>query len=88
MANTIQARKRIRQTGHKTEVNSKRVGRIRTVTRKVETAIAAGDKKAAEAAFAAAKPEIDRGVTKGVYKKNTAARKISRLQKRINFLAS
>lgn len=88
MANIKQARKRIRQTAHKTEVNQKRMSRIRTFTRKVEAAIAAGDKKAAQTAFAAAKPEIDRGVTKGVFKENTAARKISRLQKRINALAS
>lgn len=88
MANTRQAKKRIRQTHAKTEVNRRSVSRIRTFTNKVETAIAAGDKKGAEAAFAAAKPEIDRGVSKGVFKKNTAGRKISRLQKRINTLAS
>lgn len=88
MANSPQAKKRIRQTERKTEVNRRRRSRIRTFVKQVETAIEAGDKKSAEAAFAAAKPEIDRGVTKGVYKKNTASRKISRLQKRINALAS
>jgi len=88
MANSLQAKKRIRQNAHKTEVNKQRRGRIRTFVKKVEAAIAAGDKKAAVAAFNDAKPEIDRGVTKGVYKKNTASRKISRLQKRINALAS
>ncbi len=88
MANSLQAKKRIRQTTVKTDVNRRRVSRIRTFVKKVESAIEAGDKKAALAAFAEAKPEIARGVTKGVYKKNTASRKISRLQKRINALAS
>ncbi len=88
MANSPQARKRIRQTVKKTEVNKRRVSRIRTFVKKVDTAVEAGDKKAAEAAFAEAKPEIARGVTKGVYKKNTASRKISRMQKRINLIAS
>ena len=69
MANSAQAKKRIRQTERKTEVNRRRVSRIRTFVKKVDTAIEAGDKKAAEAAFAQAKPEIDRGVTKGVYKR-------------------
>ncbi len=88
MANIKQAKKRIRQTRRKTEFNRRRVSRIRTFIKKVDTAIEAGDRKAAEAALAQAKPEIHRGVNKGVFKKNTAARKISRLQKRINSLAS
>ncbi len=88
MANTLQAKKRIRQTARKTDVNRGRVSRIRTFIKKVDTAIEAGDKKAAIAAFAAAKPEIARGVTKGVFQKNTASRKISKMQKRINALAS
>lgn len=88
MANTLQAKKRIRQTARKTDANKRRVSRIRTSVKKVDTAIEAGDKKAAETAFAVAKPEIARGVTKGVFQKNTASRKISRMQKRINALAS
>jgi len=88
MANTLQAKKRIRQTVRKTDVNRGRVSRIRTYVKKVETAVEAGDKKAAEAAFAKAKPEIARGVSKGVLRKNTASRKISRMQKRINAIAS
>lgn len=88
MANTLQAKKRIRQSARKTDANKRRVSRIRTFVKKVETAIEAGDKKAAAVAFAAAKPEIARGVTKGVFQKNTASRKISRMQKRINVLAS
>lgn len=88
MANSSQAKKRIRQTATKTEVNKTRRSRIRTYVKRVESAIEAGDQKGAIAAFELAKPEIDRGVNKGVYKKNTASRKISRLQKRINALAS
>lgn len=88
MANTLQAKKRIRQTATKTDTNRRRVSRIRTSVKKVDAAIEAGDKKAAIAAFAEAKPEIARGVTKGVFQKNTASRKISRMQKRINTLAS
>jgi len=88
MANTLQAKKRIRQTARKTDANRGRVSRIRTFVKKVDTAVEAGDKKAAQAAFALAKPEIARGVSKGVFRKNTASRKISRMQKRINALAS
>jgi small subunit ribosomal protein S20 len=63
-----------------------RLSRIRTSVKKVETAIAAGDKEAARAAFKAAQPELHRGVTRGVLHRNTAARKLSRLSARINAL--
>ena len=86
MANIRSAKKRIRQTARKTEVNSNRVSRIRTFIKKVETAIASGDKSAASDALKAAQPEIARGVTKGVLAKNTASRKISRLNARIKAL--
>jgi small subunit ribosomal protein S20 len=86
MANIRSAKKRIRQTARKTEVNSNRVSRIRTFIKKVETAIASGDKSAASDALKAAQPEIARGVTKGVLVKNTASRKISRLNARIKAL--
>lgn len=88
MANTLQAKKRIRRNDRRMDVNKKRLTRIRTFVKKVEAAIEAGDKKSAAQAFKAAKPEISRGVTKGVFHKNTASRKISRLEKRINSLAS
>ena len=68
------------------DVNAARVGRIRTFIKKVETAIAGGDKTAARAAFGEAQPEIMRGVTKGVLHKNTASRKIARLNARIKSL--
>ena len=55
--------------------------------RKVETALAQGDFTTAQSAFAAAEPEIRRGVTKGVLHMNTASRKISRLSRRVKALA-
>ena len=70
----------------RTAINRSRVSRIRTFTRKVEAAIGAGDYETARTAFAAAEPEIMRGVSKGVLHRNTASRKISRLSKRIKAL--
>lgn len=86
MANIKSAKKRARQTVRRTQVNHMRLSRIRSSVKKVETAIAAGDKAAARAAFEAAQPELHRGVTKGVMHRNTAARKLSRLSARINAL--
>ena len=86
MANSPQARKRHRQEVRRTAVNGARRGRIRTSIVIVENAIAAGDAAAAAEALKAAQPEIMRGVTKGVLKKNTASRKISRLSSRIKAL--
>lgn len=87
MANTKQARKRVRRNARAAEHNKRRLSQIRTAVRRVEAALAAGDKKAAEAAFQLAKPEISRGIGKGAVHRNTAARKISRLQVRIDSLA-
>ena len=87
MANSPQAKKRARQNERRLEVNKARRSRIRTHLRKVEEAIASGDKDAATAALRAAQPELMRGVTKGVYHKNTAARKMSRLTARVKALA-
>lgn len=87
MANTPQAKKRIRRNERRAEVNGNRVGRIRTFVKKVEAALAAGDKAAAATALAAAQPEIARGVAKGVMHKNTASRKFARLTKRVTALA-
>ena len=83
MANTPQSKKRARQNERRYEINKARRSRIRTHLRKVEEAIASGDKDAAMAALRAAQPELMRGVTKGVYHKNTAARKMSRLSARV-----
>lgn len=83
MANTPQARKRIRRNDARALVNGNRIGRIRTFVKKVESAIAGGDKSAAASALAAAQPELARGVARGVLHKNTASRKLSRLTKRV-----
>ena len=86
MANSPQAKKRARQIEKRFAVNKARRSRIRTYLRKVEEAIASGDKTAAEAALRVAQPELMRGVTRGVYHKNTASRKMSRLSSRIKAL--
>jgi len=83
MANTPQAKKRARQNEARFQVNKARRSRIRTFLRKAEEAIASGDKEAATAAVRALQPELMRGVTKGVFHKNTAARKMSRLVSRV-----
>ncbi|MBX9797742.1 30S ribosomal protein S20 [Sphingomonas sp.] len=87
MANTPQAKKRIRRNNRRADINKNRVSRIRTYVKKVEAALEAGDGAAAAVALAAAQPEIARGVAKGVLHKNTAARKFSRLTKRVTALA-
>jgi small subunit ribosomal protein S20 len=83
MANTKSAKKMVRKIAGRTEVNKSRKSRIRTFVRKVEEAVASGDKTAAVTALKAAEPEIMRGVTKGVLHKNTASRKVSRLAARV-----
>jgi small subunit ribosomal protein S20 len=87
MAHHRSAKKRIRQTETRTAVNKARVSRIRTFVKKVEEAIASGNKDAARAAFTAAQPELHRGITKGMLHRNTVARKLSRLSARIKALA-
>ena len=86
MADTPQAKKRARQNEARFQINKARRSRIRTFLRKVEEAIASGDKEAATAALRAAQPELMRGVTKGVFHKNTASRKMSRLASRVKAL--
>ena len=83
MANTPQAKKRIRRNDKRAEINGARVSRIRSFVKKVETALEAGDKDAARTALQAAQPEMARGVARGVLHKNTVARKMSRLSKRV-----
>lgn len=87
MANTPQAKKRIRRNDRRKVINGARVSRIRSFVKKVEAAIESGDKGAAEAALKAAQPEMARGVSKGVLHKNTVARKMSRLTKRVGAIA-
>ena len=86
MANTASARKRIRQTATRTERNQARKSRMRTFVKKVETAIAGGDKTAAASALREAQPEMQRASGKGVIHANTVARKLSRLTARIKAL--
>ncbi|MFT4707621.1 MAG: small subunit ribosomal protein S20 [Paracoccaceae bacterium] len=87
MANTPQAKKRARQNERRAAINKARRSRIRTFLRAVEEAIESGDKDAANTALRAAQPELMRGVTKGIYHKNTVARKVSRLSKRVKAIA-
>ncbi len=87
MAHHKSALKRIRQTERRTEENRTRRSRIRTFVKKVESAIMSGNKSDAQTAFQLAEPEIMRGVSKGVIKKETASRKVSRLSQKIKALA-
>lgn len=87
MANNASARKRIRQIERRTERNKARVSRMRTFIKKVETAVASGNKDAAASALREAQPEMQRAAGKGVIHKNTVARKISRLSARVKALA-
>ncbi|MCO6418849.1 30S ribosomal protein S20 [Siccirubricoccus sp. KC 17139] len=88
MANTASARKRIRQTEKRTLRNRARRSRVRTFLRKVEQAIAEGDKGQAQDALKAAQPELQRAATKGVFHRNTVARKLSRLSARIKAIGA
>lgn len=83
MANHHSAKVRIRRAERRTVINGDRLGRVRTHVKMVESAIASGDKSAAETALRAAQPELQRGSQKGVLHANTASRKISRLSARI-----
>ncbi len=86
MAHHKSAKKRIRRNARRATVNRNRISRIRTFVKRVESAIAAGDKDAAATAFKVAQPELHRGVIKGVLHRNMAARKLSRLSARIKAL--
>lgn len=87
MANIKSAKKRILVTETRTARNKAIRSKVKTSIKKVETAIAAGDKAAAQAALVAATSEIAKAETKGVYHKNTASRKVSRLAKAVNAMA-
>jgi len=88
MANTSSAKKMVRKIERRTAVNKARRSRVRTFLRKVESAIASGDKKAADEAFRQMQPEFQRAVTKGVFHKKTVARKLSRISSRIKTLSA
>ncbi|MCC3861899.1 30S ribosomal protein S20 [Pseudemcibacter aquimaris] len=86
MANTLQAKKRVRRNAKREVINKARRSRIRTYVKKVELAVEAGNADEAKIALKAAQPELMRGVTKGVLHKKTASRKVSRLAKRVKAL--
>ena len=88
MANSPQAKKRARQIERRTAVNKSRRTRIRGFLRKVEEAIGGGDQAVAADALKAAQPEIMRGVTKGIWHKKTASRKVSRLAARVKAMSA
>ena len=88
MANTTSAKKATRKIARRTAVNKARRSRVRTYVRKVEEAIAAGDKAAAEAALKAAQPELQRAATTGVMLRNTPSRKVSRLANRVKTIGA
>ncbi len=88
MAYHESAKKRIRQIERRTEVNRSRVSRIRTFMKKVEQAIAGGDKEKAAVAFREAQPELMSGVNKGILHRNTVARRLSRLSARIKAMSA
>jgi len=87
MAHHKSAKKRIRRNARKAAVNKARVSRVRTFVKKVELAIESGDKSQATSAFRAAQPELQRGAGRGILHRNTAARKLSRLNARIKAMA-
>ena len=88
MANIRSAKKQARQAVKRTAVNRARASRLRTFLRKVEEAIAAGNKATAAAAFRAAQPELMRGAQKKILHRNAVARKLSRLSARIKRLSA
>ena len=87
MANTPSAKKRVRQLARRTEVNKARRSRIKTFIKKVEESISSGESENAIKALKLAQPEIQRGITKGIFHKNTASRKISRLTRRVKAIS-
>lgn len=88
MANMLQSKKRVRRNAARALVNKARKSRIRTFVKKVELAIEGGNADEARAALKEAQPEMMRGVTKGVFHKKTASRKVSRLAKRVKALGA
>jgi len=88
MANTKSAKKAARQTVRRTAVNKTRRSRLRSSVRKVEDAIASGNKNAAAAVLKEAEPVIARTAQKGVIHRKTASRKVSRLAKRVGAMGT
>ena len=87
MANHVSSKKRIRRNSRMEVVNKVRKNRVRSFIKKVEAAIEQSDKIKAQEALILAQPEMHRSVTKGIFKKNTMSRKLSRLSARIKKIA-
>ncbi len=87
MANTTSAKRATRQIARREAINKARRSRMRGVVRKVEEAIAAGDREAATAALKKAEPQLMRAAQKGVVHKNAASRKVARLSRSVAKLA-
>ena len=87
LANIKSAKKRVLVTETKTARNKAIRSKVKTMIKKVEAAIAAGDKAAAQANLLVAISEIEKAASKGVYQKNTASRKVARLTKAVNGIA-
>jgi small subunit ribosomal protein S20 len=87
MARTTSAKKAARKTLRRTEVNKSRRSRLKVYVRKVEEALASGDKAAAKTALSAAEPILARTAQKGIIHKKTASRKVSRLAARLKAMA-
>ncbi len=87
MANIKSAKKRILVNETKAARNKAIRSRVKTAVKKVDAAVAAGDKAAAQAALTNAISEIEKAASKGVYHQNTASRKVSRVSKAVNTIA-
>ncbi len=87
MAHHASAKQRIRRNARRTEINGRRISRIRTFVKKVEAAIESGNREAATLAFRSAQPELHRGVSKGLIQRNTVNRRLSRLSARIKAMS-
>lgn len=87
MANIKSAKKRILVIETKTARNKQIKSKVKTVIKKVDAAVATGDKELAKASLIEAVTEIDKASSKGIFHKNTAARKVSRLSKAVNNIA-
>ncbi len=87
MANIKSAKKRILVNETKAARNKQIKSKVKTMIKKVDAAVAAGDKNLAQTSLVEAVSEIDKACSKGVYHKNTASRKVSRLSKAINNIA-
>ena len=86
MANIKSAKKRVLVAQTKTERNKAIRSKVKTMIKKVDAAVAANDKEAAQAALPVAIAEISKAASKGIFHKNTAARKVSRITKAVNSL--